>query len=307
MLATTGTLSRDAARCEQVTTFRWMQTGSRESCSHQDLPWVPSVPFPNLLLRPCPALSPAQRALGPGHGTRSASEKVATRGTAPCRLPLGAPLSSVPQDEFMHQLLGLGEAVGGAPALQQLSQAFHLAAPTCERTQNRDCRKAWLAGGVGWGGGLEIQSQGPHMLCSGAAHQSSLFSAAGACELLLLCSGSLAGACVSNEERQGGRGGAGGGGRRKVYWNKVCLLTHTNPRASWRQAPHKDPLCLELVIGSMGLKDWRLDFSVGLRALISSMGGAQVSRILRAFQGLISGIQQGGACQADSESAPVLT
>lgn len=52
---------------------------------------------------------------------------------------------------FTHQLPGPGvRLLGGAPAPRQLTGAFHPAVPTCERTQNRDCRKAWL-GGLGEG------------------------------------------------------------------------------------------------------------------------------------------------------------
>lgn len=45
---------------------------------------------------------------------------------------------------------------------------------------------------------------------------------------------------------------AGGrGGRRKVYLNKMCLLTHTKPQASWRPRTPSGPLVLESLIRSM--------------------------------------------------------
>lgn len=54
---------------------------------------------------------------------------------------------------------------------------------------------------------------------------------------------------MNKEEVEGSR--AMGGGRRKVYLNKMCLLTHIKPQASWRRAPRQAPLILEFVIRSM--------------------------------------------------------
>lgn len=114
---------------------------SRES--HQ----CPSLTFP--------APSLARGAQGPRRGTFVASGKVATseRDRNCSSQAAGRSRSLVSPLGGVHAPAPApgprGGCGGRTPAPQQLAQAFHPAAPTCERTLNRDCRKAWLGVGEG--------------------------------------------------------------------------------------------------------------------------------------------------------------